>query len=415
MLSGMPVHAHVRRPRAVRQGLTLTWSPDVLAATIAIGGLVLLPMLGSLAALAFLAAGMGLIVTGPDATFRAIRREWLVVAMTVWCLVSFTWSDYPALSIRYGLQLLLTVLIGIAICQRIPPRILIKIVLATHLVAGIASLASGRTRVEGGFLGIYGSKNALAAAMGLLFLVAFAVLLDRKMPLLWRLLGVFGSALGLMLLIMGQSTGALLAIVASVMAVAPILLLQRVDAPTRVVVVVLALVLAASAAVMLSTMMDRLALMFLDLTGKDMTLTGRTDLWSIAFAEIAERPLLGAGFQAVWVHGNPLAEDLWDMFGIKSRGGFHFHNTLISNAVEIGLIGAALQAVIFFTGLWFSLVWAIRSRSGPSLFVALFMVRQFMSMGVEVVYFFQFDVLSVLTIAALYYGRSFKLSQQGTT
>ncbi|WP_265502467.1 O-antigen ligase family protein [Paracoccus beibuensis] len=413
MLTGLPIHHHVRRPRPANRGLRLTWSNDVLAASIAIGGLALLPMLGSVAALAFLAAGMGLIVTGPDSTLRALRREWLVVAMAVWCLASFAWSDYPSVTIRYGLQLLLTVLIAIVICQRIPPRILIKIVLATHLVAGLASLASGRAREVGGFLGIYGSKNALSAAMGLLFLVALTVLLDRRMPRIWRLLGAVGSALGLMLLVMGQSTGALAAVIAAILALGPILLLQRLTPPARLVLTVLTLVLMASAAVMLSTMVDTLALMFLDATGKDVTLTGRTDLWRIAFDEISERPFFGAGFQAVWVHGNPLAEELWEMFGIKSRGGFHFHNTLISNAVEIGLIGAAIQGTIFFIALWYSLNWTVRSHSGPSLFMALFMVRQFTSMGVEVVYFFQFDMLTLLTIAALYYGRSYRLSQGG--
>ena len=99
-------------------------------------------------------------------------------------------------------------------------------------------------------------------------------------------------------------------------------------------------------------------------TGKDVTLTGRTDLWAVAFQEIAERPVLGTGFQAFWVQGNPLAEELWAMFGIDSRSGFHFHNTLLSNAVEIGIVGVALQAVVFFGGLGASLVWAIRSPSG---------------------------------------------------
>ena len=41
-----------------------------------------------------------------------------------------------------------------------------------------------------------------------------------------------------------------------------------------------------------------LACLFLDLTGKDITLTGRTDLWTVALVQISERPLLGVGFQA---------------------------------------------------------------------------------------------------------------------
>jgi hypothetical protein len=80
-------------------------------------------------------------------------------------------------------------------------------------------------------------------------------------------------------------------------------------------------------------------------TGKDITLTGRTDLWRVGLEQIAERPWLGQGYQAFWQPGNPEAEHLWRAFGIESRTGFHFHNLYLSNAVEIGIPGAALQAV----------------------------------------------------------------------
>ena len=113
------------------------------------------------------------------------------------------------------------------------------------------------------------------------------------------------------------------------------------------------------------------------------------------------------------MHGNPLAEQLWAMFGIGGRAGFHFHNTLISNTVEIGLIGATLQAIIFFAALASSLTWAIRSPSAASVFFALFMVRQFMLMWIEVVYFFQFELSSVITIAAVCYGHGFRNAQRG--
>ena len=96
------------------------------------------------------------------------------------------------------------------------------------------------------------------------------------------------------------------------------------------------------------------------------------------------------------------------MFGIEARGGFNFHNTLLSNAVEIGIVGAAMQAIVFFGGLGASLAWAIRSPSAPSVFLALFMVRQFVTMGVEVAFFYQFEPITIITLAAVHYGRGFR-------
>ena len=101
------------------------------------------------------------------------------------------------------------------------------------------------------------------------------------------------------------------------------------------------------------------------------------------------------------------------MFGIGGRAGFHFHNTLISNMVEIGLVGGTLQAVIFFAALVSSLTWAIRSPSAASVFFALFMVRQFLLMWIEVAYFLQFELSSVITIAAVCYGHALRSAQRG--
>lgn len=401
----------LRRPRRARpRPIALPWSLDVFCASVAIFALALLPMLGSISALLFLLSGMGLIVTGPDAVYRALRREWLIVAMVTWCVISFVWSDYPSITLRHAIQLALTVLISLAIFQRIPARTFLKIVLGAMLAAGILSLASGNTRADGlGYLGIYASKNALASSMGLLCLIALAVLFDRRMGGGWRFLALIGAGLGMLLLIMGQSAGALVAIILSVGAIGPILLLQRLAPLARLVVIVLVTVLIAALGVMLSTMADTLSTMFLNLTGKDVTLTGRTDLWMIAFDEIAARPFLGAGFQAVWVHGNPLAEQLWDRFGIAARSGFHFHNTLISNAVEIGLIGIALQIAVLMVTVWLTLSWTIRLRTAASLFFGIFIVRQVLTMGIEVVFFAQFDLITILMVGALYYARSYRL------
>lgn len=81
---------------------------------------------------------------------------------------------------------------------------------------------------------------------------------------------------------------------------------------------------------------------FLELAHKERTLTGRTLLWEWADVIIAQRPILGVGYQAFWLQGNPLAEALWEMEHIGSRTGFHFHNVILEIGVELGLLGAAI-------------------------------------------------------------------------
>ena len=174
--------------RQPRRGLVITYRPAVLIALVCLLGTALLPMLASKGALVFLLAGSVLVAMRPGEVLAAMRRNWLVVALVAWCLVSVTWSDYPAVTVRYGVQLLLTMLIAMALADRLPPALFVRLVLVAQLAASLASLASGRTRSDGaGYLGIYASKNALAASSGLLVIVAVAILFDRRSPRLWRL------------------------------------------------------------------------------------------------------------------------------------------------------------------------------------------------------------------------------------
>jgi exopolysaccharide production protein ExoQ len=285
----------------------------------------------------------------------------------------------------------------------------VKIVFATSAMGGLASLLLGRARSDGmGYLGIHASKNALADASSVLIIASLAVLVDRRLSMRWRLPALAAMFLGAVLLVMGQSSGALVSTMAVILVFGVIILLQRLTPYMRLVTIALAVVLGAAIAMLLSSLSDELARLFLDVTGKDITLTGRTDLWAVAFGQIAERPLLGVGFQAFWVPGQPLAEQLWADFGIAGRSGFNFHNTLISNAVEIGILATAAQALIFIAAAWACLGWAIRSPSAASVFFALFMVRLFMLMWIEVVYFYQFSAGTAIIIAAICYTHRFR-------
>ena len=70
-------------------------------------------------------------------------------------------------------------------------------------------------------------------------------------------------------------------------------------------------------------------------------MTGRTVLWDIALSEIHKRPLFGIGYSGFWLQGNLLAESIWRHFSIESRMGFHFHDTFLEVAVELGWVGVA--------------------------------------------------------------------------
>jgi exopolysaccharide production protein ExoQ len=380
--------------------------PNAVLGFLALMSLQFVPMFGAIAALAFLIFAMAFVFRRPGAILTEVLGQAGLCLLVGWCLLSVLWSDYPTLTLRFGVQLAITVIFAIALAQRMSPITLLKVLAVCFLIACAVSLASGRARVDGmGFLGIYNSKNAMAAASSILFLIGICLVVDRRLQVRWRGLGVIGAALGLMLVIMANSVGALVATAALCMALVAIMILRRLSEIQRMATGLLAVLAITAFTLVLLANIDTVARLFLEATGKDITLTGRTDLWQTAFDEIAARPWLGAGYQAVWVPGNPVAEMLWRDFGVENRTGFHFHNAYISNAVEIGLIGAGLQVLLIAGGLFGSIAWVLRDYRAETLFVALFIVRQVVLSMAEVPFFFQFDVTTILTVVALVYVR----------
>lgn len=387
-------------------GVVLRISPNGLLCFAAMMSLQLVPMAGTVAALGFLAFAMALVARRPAAVPGEMLDQPLLWAMVGWCLLSVLWSDYPAYSLRHGLQLVVTALFATSLAARMSPLVMLKVAAVSFFLACAASLASGRARADGeGFLGIYNSKNAMASASSVLLVIGLCLIVDRRLPARWRVFGLAGIGLGGLLLVRANSVGTSTAMVVVLAMLLTILALRHLSRPQRLMAGALAVWAIAGGVLALTANFDSVSTLFLDTTGKDVSLTGRTDLWQVALDEIALRPWLGAGYQAVWVPGNALAERLWADFGVASRTGFHFHNAYLSNAVEIGVTGAAMQVVLIAGGLFGALVWAIRDLRAETLFLALFMVRQAFLSVVEVPFFLQFDLGTILTVAVLVYVR----------
>ncbi|MEZ5778660.1 MAG: O-antigen ligase family protein [Paracoccaceae bacterium] len=391
--------------RTGRSRRILAICPNAVLAAAALGGLVWIPVLKTIGAVLFLAAGGLLLVRDVGATVKVLARFWYVLLLPLYCLASSLWSDYPALTFRFSLQLLMTVAIAIVIATRLSPASFHRVLFVVFLSIMAASLAAGNVRgFDGSWLGIFASKNALAAASVIFLVLTTAAAFDRSAPRMLRAVALIGLPVGLVLLVMSKSAGAVL-IAGPVLATIPVLVLSR-HLTTRqgIATAALALVVFALAGALMLALREQLFAALLETTGKDVTLTGRTDLWRIAFSHISERPFFGLGYQAFWVRTSASAEAIWRMFGIEGRGGFNFHNTYISNAVELGLIGVAIQVFLLYGALLLTAVWAIRShRAEAACLFALVLMVAFSSF-VEVPVFFQFNIATVNVICALVFG-----------
>jgi exopolysaccharide production protein ExoQ len=84
---------------------------------------------------------------------------------------------------------------------------------------------------------------------------------------------------------------------------------------------------------------------------KDPGLTGRAALWARAEDLIARRPLLGYGFQAIWLGDSSDTIGLLRATGQRDGRAFNFHNTYRQFAVDTGLVGMGVLIAILVVSL----------------------------------------------------------------
>lgn len=370
----------------------------------AFAALVMNAMLGPLAALTFLGCGGLLIVSNIPASIDSLRRWWFVLLLPAFCLLTVLWSQYPSNSLRYGVQLMFTVVVAIVITGRLSTASLMRLMFIVYGIGVIASILFGRTGTGGAWLGVFGSKNAFAAHMAVFALIAAAVALDGKSSVLLRLLGAAGAVASAPLLVLAQSAGASMMVAPCLAILLLAVLSARLTGNQKLFVIAMLALAGAALALIVATTGDALLAEILEGSGKDATLTGRTDLWATGLSYIAERPLQGLGYRSFWVPGFAPAEELWAMFDVPSGAGFNFHNTYISNAVEIGLIGLGLQVAIMYGGAFLMAAYTIARPSAPNALLLALQALMILRSFIEVEVFFEFSIRSILGIATLIYA-----------
>jgi exopolysaccharide production protein ExoQ len=148
---------------------------------------------------------------------------------------------------------------------------------------------------------------------------------------------------------------------------------------------------------------DNLFDLLLQSIGKDVSLTGRTLLWSHALSVIADHPF-GVGLQAYWNDSNIDAIRFWETFYIDNHYGFHFHDLWLETGVELGVIGiviAAATTLAVFSSVW---RWVLQNPAPESCFFAGFVTFILARTVGEVELYAQFSMTSMLFLAGYYYA-----------
>ncbi|WP_224004161.1 O-antigen ligase family protein [Aureimonas sp. SA4125] len=375
-----------------------------LSAMLAIAPLFINDWIGAVSPLLFLFFG-GVIVLNntPKAASIIIQNKFLLI-FPLLAFVSIIWSNYPMLSLRHSVQLLMTFTVAIIVLERIDARGFMRVLFTAAAAGAIMSLLFGKVRGDGIAIGVFGSKNAYAAVLAIGVISSYAVTFDPRRGALWRASGPILFLISFKGMLSAQSAGTILTLVPALALFSGLAVVGKLSRSARGATLLLGIGVVLTAVLFYIGWGDALLGEVLAAAGKDATLTGRTDLWIVAKQFIATNPVLGVGYQAFWVQGFPPAERIWDYFLIRSRSGFNFHNTYYEISVQLGLIGGILAFATMTFALCLSLFTALRYPSPPQFFIASLMAFMYLKSFGEVGVFFEFRGWTIILIATIIYS-----------
>jgi exopolysaccharide production protein ExoQ len=362
----------------------------------------------TIAALIFLVAATLPALYLPTRVLRALFSDWLPWLYVALAILSISWSQAPDSSAKFGIEFVLTVAGALTLASALQPHSFMSALMCAFLFADVLGLFVGRFAWNAGafaMIGIFGSKNAFSAAQAYLFLASFWVLLSAKQNVWMRYLALASVLVCPFLLVAGRSADAVAPLLLAVTVTGVAYLTRRWPPLSRILAIFagisLMIVIFGVAYIFWDTLFGQL----LAVTGKEVTLSGRAYMWVRAAELIGLNPLLGTGYGAFWVQGNPYAEEIWAHFQVTGRGGFNFHNQWYDIGVALGYFGLAVAFLTVLTVSVRTLRWVIRYPSAESYFFLGFVWILIMRSFLESEIFSHFSISWILFVAAAYYGK----------
>ncbi len=273
-----------------------------------------------------------------------------VVIFFVWMLFSYGWSLSPSAT-RFDLLqtipgfLTSYVLASVLSYSDIKSSMLwlARVVVGSTLLA-VAIFPETRIHIDDGFVdgtypgwhGFFSHKNSLSPVL-VLSLISVLVFETQRL-VKWLMIGSISALLVLSTSITGIS-GALVALCVYIW----LKMVAGSDTRSRSFLVASTL---AMASFFIAAIFASLGLV-VSASGKDMSFSGRTDIWSTTVQFISERPLQGYGLGGLFspvggVHSQETIQ-FWRAVGFDA---YHPHNGLLDVTLQLGIVGAAVFILI---------------------------------------------------------------------
>ena len=273
-------------------------------------------------------------------TYLVLKRKFFLALIALYPL-SFLWSAIPNVTLQKGVVLLGSVLFGLNLAARYTLREQLFILawamglLATSnflftLAVPSAGIESGEH--AGAWRGMFFQKNPLARMMVLSAItLLLAALESRKYRnILW-----FGLGFSFLLILLSTSKSSLLVFL-TLLVLIPLFRSLRWSNGLVLPLFIILLIVSSGVAIYFVGNLETIV----DLLGKDITLTGRTDIWGVVIQKIMKHPWFGYGYMGFWLGMEGDSADVW----YETRGFLapNAHNGFLDIGLQFGFIGLFL-------------------------------------------------------------------------
>ena len=265
-----------------------------------------------------------------------LLRNPALVLLVLWIWMSVLWSLDPALSARRALSFTTNTIIACFVVSYFRPEAIVRdlILVATTLMllsVGFAAFFPDLAFMPDGDLrGVFTHKNGLGA---LLVVAAMALAVGARGGLVSPL-GVAGGFATIVALLVptGSATAMMLVLLIAVLQI-PVAIARL---PRRLATIGLTFALLGGLSLALPLLFGRNRIFMA--TGRDPTLTGRTELWAFVRGMIDQRPLHGYGYHAFFDLPG-LQEHLLALVGWPAPNA---HNGYLEVLLGLGAVGLVL-------------------------------------------------------------------------
>lgn len=304
-----------------------------------------------------------------------VAQKKLIWVLMGFLIVSVFWSDAPEKTLTSWINLLKTTLLAVFFAGRYSSKeqlrllawmfgisvllcLVFGLALPSYGVMGMGAQVDGQNMAHvGTWRGVYTHKNLLGRNM-VLSTVVFLLFANSGGKHYW--LGWLGCIFSVALILLSTSKSALIGLL-TILCLLPFYRALRWNYTLAVPFFISVILVGGSTAMVLVGNAEAILGAF----GRDLTLTGRTELWAAVLDKIWNRPWLGYGYSGFWQGWNGESADIWLT---QKWLPPHSHNGFLDLWVDLGLLGLLLFVLSFLIIYFQSVIYIRFTKTAEGLF-----------------------------------------------